>query len=193
MVTVTSKDCSGRGGCSYSGDFVSDDGKVQRSGVGLASGFSDLAVGVRVVALDDGDPNNAFPPGGGQDWIYVTLILAGAIGVLGAWIYLVPIGALRRRRPPDDAGTEDDEAPGPVHAVAAGPNAGTRFTVVRLREGYDIDEVDAFVDRVASGGATSTEAQRMRFTPVRLRQGYDMGQVDEYLDGIAAELSASGR
>ncbi|WP_053202373.1 DivIVA domain-containing protein [Jiangella muralis] len=68
--------------------------------------------------------------------------------------------------------------------------AGERFTVVRLAEGYDIGEVDAFLDRVRGTlGATLTadEVRQVQFTTVRLRAGYDMRAVDEYLDEVAAE------
>lgn len=198
MVTVTQKDC-GRS-CSYTGNFVSDDGKDRRTGVGLASGFSDLAVGDRVAALDDGASTDVYPPGGGEDWILTTLFLVGAIGALLLWIYVVPIGALKRRRSGDhieprngSMSVEGLEMQTPIRAVAAGTQDGARFAVVRLREGYDIAEVDAFVTRVAAGNVSSADARSARFTPVRVRLGYDMGEVDDYIDGIAAQLSAAGR
>lgn len=84
-------------------------------------------------------------------------------------------------------------ASNPAAKVLLGPTDGARFTLVRLREGYDIAEVDAFVAQIGTGSVTSADARHVRFTPVRLRQGYDMGEVDGYVDGIAAELSAGGR
>ena len=203
IVTVTQKDC-GRNDCSYSGDFISPDGKDRRTGVGLASGFSGLAVGDRVPALDDGDPNNVYPPGGGDDWIITTLVLVGAVGALLVWIYAVPMGARRRGRQPLGAheetwaenpvpAIEERGGPGPRRMVTPGPQPGARFALVRMREGYDVAEVDAFVARVRDGHVTSADARNARFTPVRLRQGYDMGEVDDYVDGLAAQLSAAGR
>lgn len=65
------------------------------------------------------------------------------------------------------------------------------FTTVRLREGYNIDEVDAFLaemDRALSGRlpdqALADRMTNARFTPVRLRRGYDMEEVDQHLDDL---------
>ncbi|NUR06497.1 MAG: DivIVA domain-containing protein [Nocardioidaceae bacterium] len=71
---------------------------------------------------------------------------------------------------------------------------GSRFTVVRMREGYDIRQVDEFLDQVSAAlefdpplmGADEVEAKR--FAPVRIRHGYDMDEVDTHLDHLAAEL-----
>lgn len=69
-----------------------------------------------------------------------------------------------------------------------------RFTAVRLREGYTMGEVDAFVERArvayltGDGSVTPKDVQQVRFTPVRLREGYDMGEVDETLDEVHALL-----
>src|SRR5512141_2684286 len=82
------------------------------------------------------------------------------------------------------------------------------FTPVRLREGYDMGEVDQFLDEAGAAIGASAEArvekragrpfemplfgsetvQNKQFTPVRLREGYDMGEVDQFLDEIEATL-----
>jgi len=60
-----------------------------------------------------------------------------------------------------------------------------RFTPVRLREGYDMGEVDALLDAVVAAGERGDPVAPIidaaRFTPVRLREGYDMGEVDRFL------------
>lgn len=89
-VTVTSEDCSGRGGCSFEGDFESDSGTVRREAVVLASGFHDESVGAVLVAYDVGNRAVVYPPGGGQDWIYTTLLAIGAVVVLVLWCLTVP-------------------------------------------------------------------------------------------------------
>jgi len=69
-----------------------------------------------------------------------------------------------------------------------------RFTVVRMREGYDIRQVDEFLGQVSAAlefdpplmRADDVESQRFR--PVRLRSAYEMGEVDDHLDSLAAEL-----
>jgi DivIVA domain-containing protein len=75
-----------------------------------------------------------------------------------------------------------------------------RFTPVRLREGYDMGEVDQFLDElellVREGRAASHVVSAKRFTPVRLREGYDMGDVDDFIDRVGREadvLAAQGR
>jgi len=77
---------------------------------------------------------------------------------------------------------------------------GARFTPVRLREGYDMGEVDQLLDQLAANLAHHQPVRPLVeaavFTPVRLREGYDMGEVDDFMDRIVAESerrhSASG-
>ena len=73
------------------------------------------------------------------------------------------------------------------------------FTVVQFREGYTLDEVDAFIARaVRSLGSpvptlTAQDVRDVRFTPVRMRQGYEMAEVDAYLDDLEQHLVARER
>lgn len=73
-----------------------------------------------------------------------------------------------------------------------------RFSPVRLREGYDMGEVDEHLDlvqstldaldrAVAGSGQVPGILPTPRFTPVRLREGYDMGEVDAFLAEVTAE------
>ncbi|SDU69798.1 DivIVA domain-containing protein [Jiangella alkaliphila] len=65
--------------------------------------------------------------------------------------------------------------------------AGERFPRVRMREGYDLAEVDAFVEHIRGTLGTALTADEVRnkqFTTVRLRLGYDMQPVDEWLDAV---------
>jgi DivIVA domain-containing protein len=93
---------------------------------------------------------------------------------------------------------------GPATGVVAGPGGAPlaggssvrggrtapRFSTVRLREGYAIDEVDEFVERVmatvnglpVSRPVTADEIRRVQFRPVRLSEGYDIVDVDAFLD-----------
>ena len=68
---------------------------------------------------------------------------------------------------------------------------GLAFSTVRWIEGYDIDEVNAFILEVeplvlaqAPDRALAQRITRVRFTPVRIRHGYDMHEVDAYLDRL---------
>lgn len=62
------------------------------------------------------------------------------------------------------------------------------FRRTRLREGYDIAEVDSFLDELRPWLAgrlprpdVADRIRNARFAPVRLRLGYDMGDVDDHL------------
>jgi DivIVA domain-containing protein len=83
-----------------------------------------------------------------------------------------------------------------VMAVTREPEFGT----VRMREGYDLDEVDDFVDLVidtledrGTKRVTPEEIERYEFRVVRLKTSYDMEDVDRWLDEAAAELRARAK
>lgn len=81
--------------------------------------------------------------------------------------------------------------------------AGRRFAVTKWREGYDMEQVDALLERGAStladlqrgrdgaGHLTSEGVRSSRFSPTKLRQGYDQDEVDDFLDELAAELDSA--
>ncbi len=78
-------------------------------------------------------------------------------------------------------------------AVSREPEFGT----VRMREGYDLDDVDDFVDLVVDSldgkgnrKVTPEQIERYEFKIVRMRTGYSMEDVDRWLDEAAAELRA---
>lgn len=68
------------------------------------------------------------------------------------------------------------------------------FRIVRGREGYAMEEVDRFLDRLAGAlgsrppTMTAEQVAAQRFSPVRMGAGYDMGDVDAFLDRAATEL-----
>jgi DivIVA domain-containing protein len=69
-----------------------------------------------------------------------------------------------------------------------------RFTRVRFREGYNIEDVDDFLRRAhhalesRDGSITASDVHASRFRPVRIKECYAMGEVDEELDRIAGAL-----
>lgn len=70
-----------------------------------------------------------------------------------------------------------------------------RFTRTRLREGYSIADVDAFLEHARESLAgdradplTPAQVREQRFRTVRLRAGYDEDEVDRALDEIEARL-----
>ena len=70
------------------------------------------------------------------------------------------------------------------------------FRRVRWREGYSIEEVDAFVERVEealrspSPSMSADDVSGVTFTAVRLREGYSMQDVDGWLDQAESALRA---
>jgi DivIVA domain-containing protein len=71
------------------------------------------------------------------------------------------------------------------------------FKTVRLSDGYDEDEVDAFLDKVIAAmrepmaldrRMLPDEVRRSEFTTTRLREGYDIDEVDTFLDRVELEF-----
>jgi DivIVA domain-containing protein len=63
-----------------------------------------------------------------------------------------------------------------------------RFTQTALRQGYDIREVDDFLDVVVAargrGESLVGLVSGARFTTTRFRSGYAMREVDDFLAGL---------
>ena len=65
-----------------------------------------------------------------------------------------------------------------------------RFRPVRFGEGYDMQEVDDFIDRIehalhtGDGSVTADQILQQRFTRTRFSEGYAMDDVDRYLDRV---------
>jgi len=76
-----------------------------------------------------------------------------------------------------------------VHEISS-----VRFTPVRLREGYDMGEVDELLDRLAAavtaGEPVDDVVQDTGFTEVRLREGYAKTEVDEFLQRVVERAGA---
>ncbi|WP_329519888.1 DivIVA domain-containing protein [Spirillospora sp. NBC_01491] len=70
----------------------------------------------------------------------------------------------------------------------------SRFSGAGMRAGYDVRDVDAFLDRVVSGlrGAappvTARDVRECVFRAVRLGPGYDEQEVDRFLAQLAGAL-----
>lgn len=72
------------------------------------------------------------------------------------------------------------------------------FKAVRMRPGYDIRDVDGFLDRVMAGllaeapPVGAQDVRECRFRTVRLGPGYEEQEVDRFLDHLAAALDGLG-
>ncbi|MFW6638636.1 DivIVA domain-containing protein [Nocardiopsis algeriensis] len=79
-----------------------------------------------------------------------------------------------------------------------------KFQTVRLRPGYNEEDVDALLDRIEAtlvaleGGprrgelVTAEEVRNSRFRTTRLSPGYHEDQVDDFLDIVIADLAGRG-
>jgi DivIVA domain-containing protein len=91
---------------------------------------------------------------------------------------------------PESGGVDDDgqvDAEGQVDADRLMDYLRkAHFEVTRGRRGYQIAEVNAFLNRlvelVEAGQPLARAVRKQRFTIVRLEHGYDPGQVDDFLE-----------
>ena len=120
-----------------------------------------------------------------------------AAGDAAGWAALAAIYAGVAQRPSEP--TRDSAVDGTIFAewVEAG-----RFSTTRLRPGYDIDQVDAFLRAIRDTlvgirepSLTPDEIRNKQFSTTRLRPGYDEEEVDAFLDEAESRLAAqvSGR
>jgi DivIVA domain-containing protein len=69
-----------------------------------------------------------------------------------------------------------------------------QFTGVRMRPGYDVRDVDAFLDRVVAGlrgvapPVSATDVRECVFRSVRFGPGYTEREVDDFLTQLASAL-----
>jgi DivIVA domain-containing protein len=66
------------------------------------------------------------------------------------------------------------------------------FPVTRVREGYNEQQVDAFLDTVIvalrANRARASELRSARFSTTRMRTGYRQADVDAFLERLASEI-----
>jgi DivIVA domain-containing protein len=72
----------------------------------------------------------------------------------------------------------------------------TRFSVTRLRPGYNREQVDAFVEAIRDtflgvrAALTSDEVRTKQFSNTQLRPGYNVEEVDAFLHEAELRLAA---
>ena len=78
---------------------------------------------------------------------------------------------------------------------AEAPSRSPGFSITRVRPGYDIKQVDAFLDAVRDTFSgvrqpplTAGEIRTKMFTTTRLRPGYNEKEVDAFLEEAEARL-----
>ncbi|QFG25489.1 DivIVA domain-containing protein [Actinomadura sp. WMMB 499] len=98
----------------------------------------------------------------------------------------------------------DLQAAGPIGERAGRPRVhpdwliswiqNARFPSVRVRTGYDVRDVDAFLERVIAGlrgtapPVTPADVRASVFRMTRLSPGYDVGEVDTFLTQLTDAL-----
>jgi hypothetical protein len=93
---VVSRTC--HNGCSVTGDFVSDDGSLIRTGVRFLGNAPRPDSNDSLRALDTGDPFGVFAPTGSHQWVWSILHLTGGGAGLLWWVWRYPLRAPARRR-----------------------------------------------------------------------------------------------
>jgi DivIVA domain-containing protein len=87
--------------------------------------------------------------------------------------------------------------------VTAAEVSNYRFSPTKFREGYNVQQVDAFLERIRVAlenieqrpgspvGLTPAEVQGARFGVTKFRAGYDQDEVDGVLDAVVSTLRAA--
>jgi DivIVA domain-containing protein len=105
-------------------------------------------------------------------------------------------GAPAAGRSPAAAGSAGSPAGDAADLAQWAHRAGSaRFSRTRLRPGYDMEQVDAFVEAirdtflgVRQPPLTADEVRGKKFSTTRLQPGYDEKEVDDFLDEAEARL-----
>ena len=114
---------------------------------------------------------------------------------------LTGVGPKRRSR----ASVEEnpsDSAPSPEGGgiILSEWAASRDFSTTRLRPGYDIEDVDVFLEAIRQTflgirepSLTPDDIRKKQFSTTRLRPGYDEEEVDDFLDAVELRLAAMTR
>ncbi|MFI0352864.1 hypothetical protein [Actinomadura sp. 9N407] len=94
--TALEHHCGGRE-CTWSGDFVSDDGGRTRRDVRLI-GAGPEDPGDRVAAVDSGHRHSVYIRSGSWDWLLITILSIISIAFLVVWAFSLILAVSRRRR-----------------------------------------------------------------------------------------------
>ncbi|GGK90752.1 hypothetical protein Sme01_52990 [Sphaerisporangium melleum] len=90
----------GHESCSWSGDFLSTDGTIRRTGITLYGADRDmLRPGQRTPAVDIGRESRVYGPGGSNEWVFTALLLLAGLAVM-LFPYVRPLRRLLRPAAP---------------------------------------------------------------------------------------------
>lgn len=95
--TAQRADCGGRGGCTYYGKFVSEDGAVTLDDVFIDAGAHGVGETVPAQFFEDGSFGKVYETNS-RDIVWLTLLLVGSVLYLLGWGWFAVRPWLRRRR-----------------------------------------------------------------------------------------------
>jgi DivIVA domain-containing protein len=111
---------------------------------------------------------------------------------VAGWAVPAVIPASVGQQPPESA--QDSEVDGAIFAEWVGAR---KFSTTRLQPGYDMEEVDTFLDAIRDTflgirepSLTPNEIRDKQFSTTRLRPGYVVEEVDAFLDAAELRLAA---
>ena len=130
-------------------------------------------------------------PGAHQRFVAEALA-AGAAGDAAGWAAMEAISASAGQQPSESA--RDSEVDGTILAEWV---EAAKFSTFRLRRGYDVDQVDAFLDAIRNTffgirvpSLTPDEIRNIQFSITLLGPGYHQEEVDAFLHEAELKLAA---
>lgn len=96
--TSLRRDCTGRGGCSYYGQFVSNDRTIVLKDVFIDDGVDRVGETVPAQALENSASQKKVYEFNSHDWIWLSLLVVGSVLFLLGWSYLVLVPWIRSLR-----------------------------------------------------------------------------------------------
>ncbi len=113
---------------------------------------------------------------------------------------LTGVGPKPRSRASVENPSDSDPSPEGGGIVLSQWAASRDFSTTRLRPGYDIEDVDVFLEAIRQTflgmrkpSLTPEEIRKKQFSTTRLRPGYDEEEVDAFLDAVELRLAAMTR
>ena len=86
----------------------------------------------------------------------------------------------------------------PMAPLPAAELRAVRLTTTKFREGYDQEQVDAFIARAATAldehrrgivpSLTADDVENAKFAATKFREGYDQDETDDLLDRVIRTL-----
>jgi hypothetical protein len=96
--TSLRSDCAVRGGCSYYGEFVSNDRTIVLKDVLIDDGVDRVGESVPAQALDNSASQKKVYELNSREWLWLTILVVGSALFLLGWSYFVLVPWIRKLR-----------------------------------------------------------------------------------------------